>query len=370
MTPLTIAFHAAFRHAGAERAETETVIVNATSGALEGIGEGCPRSYVTGESVASALDFFAEHKQAVLGLHSLDDIRDFIARFQPAIDANPAAWCAIELALLDLFGKEQQSSLETVLDLPPIEQPCRYSAILSAGTAEGFAKQLAHYQAQGFTQFKIKLSGDAARDAAYVACLRNAGISPSQVRADANRLWVDAATAIAYLSGLDYAFWAIEDPLHRMQAEALAHIAQSRNCRMILDEYFLRRDHFLDLSENGPWIINVRVSKMGGLLRSLAIIRHAVTAGIPVIVGAQVGETSILTRAGICAAHACKDQLFAQEGAFGNFLLTADPCIPSLTFGKAGILSLHPSLTKPGLGLEWQTESPLTRSAPAAPSTN
>lgn len=352
MTPLVIPFQSAFRHAGAERAQTESVIVKALND-QEGVGEGCPRSYVTGESVDSALKFFNQYKRALIGVSSIGDIQDFVHRFQQEIDANPAAWCAIELALLDLLGKERQLPLEVLLGLAPITQPHRYSAVLSAGSAEGFAKQLTQYKAQGFLQFKIKLSGNAELDTAYVASLRDTGVPPSQVRADANRLWEDAYTAIAYLRMLNYEFWAIEDPIRSMDVDAMARLARECNCRIILDENFLRLEQFEELPPKGPWIINLRVSKMGGLLRSLAVVREAKSHAIPIIVGAQVGETSVLTRAGICAAHACEDALLAQEGAFGTLLLASDPCEPMLMFKKAGILELQPAFSKPGLGLKF-----------------
>jgi hypothetical protein len=92
---------------------------------------------------------------------------------------------------------------------------------------------------------------------------------------------------------------------------------------------------------------------MGGLLRSLDVIREAHTCNIGVIVGAQVGETSLLTRAALPVAQAAGDRLVAQEGAFGTFLLERDVCDPPLMFGAKGQLDIssYPSLTSPGFGL-------------------
>ena len=55
-----VPFKQVFRHASASRARAENVIVAARSsdGAV-GYGEGCPRGYVTGESVVSAHEFIA-----------------------------------------------------------------------------------------------------------------------------------------------------------------------------------------------------------------------------------------------------------------------------------------------------------------------
>ena len=53
---LTIPFNAAFKHASAERAATQTLWVEArTADGMIGYGEGCPREYVTGRELCKAL---------------------------------------------------------------------------------------------------------------------------------------------------------------------------------------------------------------------------------------------------------------------------------------------------------------------------
>ena len=171
---------------------------------------------------------------------------------------------------------------------------------------------------------------------------------------DANNFWKSADSAVSYLRSLDHPFLGIEEPIGSKQYAALAVMADALTCRIILDESFVAVDQlrFLELPER--WLINIRVSKMGGLLRSLAIVAAARARGIPLIVGAQVGETSVLTRAALTVAQAAGADLVAQEGAFGTFLLEHDVCEPSLMFGAGGVLDVasYPSLTQPGLGVQ------------------
>ena len=82
--------------------------------------------------------------------------------------------------------------------------------------------------------------------------------------------------------------------------------------------------------------MNVRVSKMGGIGRSLEVVEAAAKLGVGVIVGAQVGETSILTRAGLTVMQAARQSLVAAEGAFGTHLLREDLTEESLMFGDGG----------------------------------
>ena len=72
------------------------------------------------------------------------------------------------------------------------------------------------------------------------------------------------------------------------------------------------------------------------------------------IVGAQVGETSLLTRAGLLVAAAAAASLLGQEGAFGTYLLEQDVCEPPLVFGAGGTLDADDLglASRPGLGID------------------
>jgi L-alanine-DL-glutamate epimerase-like enolase superfamily enzyme len=175
-----------------------------------------------------------------------------------------------------------------------------------------------------------------------------------RVRVDANNLWRSADEAIWFLRALDYPFFAVEEPIAPNQYGELARVADELRCQIVLDESFLRASQFEQLVDTrGRWLVNVRVSKMGGLLRSLHVIDGARSAGIGIIVGAQVGETSLLTRAALTIAQAASDILLAQEGAFGTLLLEREVCDPPLMFGAGGVLDVaaYPSLAQPGFGV-------------------
>jgi L-alanine-DL-glutamate epimerase-like enolase superfamily enzyme len=270
------------------------------------------------------------------------------------LDVNPAAWCAIELAILDVFAREYGRTVEALLSLLPLRGPFRYSAVLGDASLEAFQATAEQYRRVGFRDFKIKLSGQLEHDRRKLDLLRNWGAPAPRIRLDANNLWSTAAEATAFLRQLDCAFFAVEEPIRKGQYAELARIAEALACKVILDESFIRSAQLPLLPDPaGQWLINVRVSKMGGLLRALDVIREARTRDIGVIVGAQVGETSLLTRAALPVAQEAGDRLVAQEGAFGTFLLERDVCNPPLMFGAEGQLdtSAYPSLTSPGFGL-------------------
>ena len=352
---LAIPFKLSFSHASATRAGTQAILVRAGArdGAV-GFGEGCPREYVTGESVSTAQTFIAryvdEWRRQIAGV---DGLRAWIGAHAEEIDANPAAWAAVETALLDLLARQRGCPVETLLGLAALEGSFRYTAVIGDGPAREFDAQLARYRQAGFRDFKIKLSGERARDQAKAGALRGAGIAPECVRADANNLWRDAAAAIEDLEAIGFPFFALEEPLQAGDYAGMARVAAARGAAVIVDESMARAAQLESLCGAAErWIVNLRVSKMGGVLRSLDFLARAKERGLRVIVGAHVGETSLLTRAALTVARAAGDALAGQEGAFGTHLLERDVVERPLMFGAAGRLDAAAFAAAPGWGLD------------------
>jgi L-Ala-D/L-Glu epimerase len=348
-------FRYSFKHGAAERSETESVfVVIRDKKGNTGYGEGCTRAYVTGETIDSAAAFLKRSRLDMQHVKSQQDLKEYTTDNSDLIDRNPAAWCAAELAFLDLFAKARNKPVESLFGLPQARPAYQYSAVLGDSEPAAFHKQYHQYRKLGFTDFKIKLSPDLSRDMEKVAIMRNdsPGIS---VRADANNLWTSADEAAAHIAALDVPLWAIEEPLMVGQMQELHELYRTLGIKVILDESFLKVSQIGLLSEDpGCWIVNIRISKMGGLLRSLETASALLELGVPIIVGAQVGETSLLTRAALPVADAAAGLLRAQEGAFGTLLLGKDPFRPVFQFEKRGYLpeTAINHRGHPGFGLE------------------
>lgn len=347
-------FRVTVRHASAVRDATENIIVRVrTASGAVGVGEGCPRRYVTGETVESARSFLrGAAPGAAESAETVDGLRSWMADHRKSIDANPAAFCAMELALLDALARQQRVSVERLLGYPDLSGTFRYTAVIGDSGRWLFALLLQRYLSRGIRDFKLKLSGGLERDRRKLARLRRRGATV-RVRVDANNLWSDADACIEHLRSLDYRFTAIEEPLAVNDLDGFARIAAALDTPIVIDESGRRGEQLDHLP--GPvdgWILNCRVSKMGGLLRSLATVEAARALGIGVVVGAHVGETSILTRAALTVAAHAGDALVAQEGAFGTNLLRRDLVSPVLMFGRRGELDLAGVVdpAAPGLG--------------------
>ena len=349
LSRLQIPFRTAFKHAAAERAATEAVVAVVDSRQLvRGYGEGCPRSYVTGESLESCEAFLADHCADLLGIGSVSALCSWVESHSADIDRNPAAWCAIETALLDLFGKIDGVSIESLLGLAPLSGSFRYTAVLGAPDAKTFAAQLEQYRRLGMTDYKLKVSGDPATDRANIEAIHSA--PNTTLRLDANNLWREWSDAFTYLEPFCERFWAIEEPLAPNDYASLLTLGDRLSCKIILDESFCRITQCDALiAERDRWLPNIRLSKMGGLIRSLAVAKRCADIGLKFVVGAQVGETSILTRLALSLANQARSSVAAQEGAFGTYLLAHDVTDTPLMFGALGELPAPP--TAPGLGM-------------------
>lgn len=349
---LNIPFKHSFSHASATRNSTEAVLVKVMSqSGLTGFGEGCPRSYVTGETVDTAVTFFEQNKKNISQIESIADLKDWVNVHQVDVDENPAAWCAVELALLDLLGQEQRKSIEPLLKLPTLSGDFQYTAVLGASKLEAFRAQSQQYLQMGFTDYKIKITGDLEQDKQRICVLRELK-EKIIVRLDANNFWDSAEQALQYIKALDYDFFAIEEPLRVGDYEGCISIYKDLGTPIILDESFLKAKQFDQIAKAPEtWIINIRISKMGGILRSLEIAEQAKKCLIPIIVGAQVGETSILTRAALTIANSYRTILLGQEGAYGTYLLKNDVVEQPLMFEKGGRLSVAEQSKGNGFGL-------------------
>lgn len=338
----------AFVHASAARRRSASVLVVLKDGdGRSGLGEGAPRPYVTGETLESVQAWLrANALDVVARVTDLPSLNRWASDNAAEIDRAPSAFCALETALLDLFARREGLSVETLLGLRAQVQPLQATAVYGASGPLSHALLTLRYRRAGMTDAKLKLTGDPRRDLHRARDLSRRG----RLRLDANNLWPDADAATSALAPLSAHAWAVEEPVNARDWGALAEVSARTGMAVVLDESLGGPNDLTRLVSGPAYIANLRISRLGGVLRTIQTARAVAARGLPMVLGAHVGETSLLARIGLTVAAAV-GPLEGYEGGYGPRLITKDPFSPSVGFDRDGRLSPAQIPAGPGWGL-------------------
>lgn len=345
-----------FKHAASERSRSESVFLKCLTGTgAVGFGECLPRKYVTGETRDGAFELLhGAVLPRLVGLRfaSLREVEQFLEEcdgraprgwVEPATPQG-AAWCAVDLALLDAFGRSfgARPLAGRATERPPA---LRYSGVLSADGGARLARGALKQRLFGLRQIKLKVSRETS-DGTVRRVRRLCG-SGAELRVDANMAW-RVGEAIAHIESMSrHGIRCFEQPLAAEDLDGMARLCAETGADVMADESFTTRESLAELvARRACTAVNARISKCGGLLATLARCREALAAGLAVQLGCQVGESSLLSSAQLLLASAV-GRVRSAEGCFGRHLLREDPATPVLQFGFGG----RPPASPRGAGL-------------------
>jgi len=363
---INIPFNVTFSHSSYSRSTVEGIIVEIhTEDGLIGYGETLPRDYVTGETHTSVVRHLLKNvfprlnKKTFL---SWQDTLDWLELFEEHIpELSKHEMCvkaAIELALLDVHAKVLNEPLIKLLaEYQPSAKKIdniEYSAIYSSGNEKVYQKYNSVFAPYNFRQVKFKVGVDLEKELEMAKQLKRDHGQSVQLRIDANEAWnlEQAIKSLKEFSKLGVV--CCEQPLPAN--EQLLYPALMKEVGSYIH---LCADESLCTIDDAKWlaankavsVFNLRVSKNGGILNALKIARIAKENGIKCQLGSQVGETSILSRAGQILAVLLGDLIF-HEGAFGRQLLSNDICNTPVEFGSDGLYFVNSLYEDVGLGLD------------------
>ena len=352
------------QHASHTRTETDNVVIRVIlDDGTQGFGEGVPREYVTGETIDSALALL---KQSDLpaqleDCHTFHSALTLIERLRLAPIPNDVrgcqgngAHCAIELALLDAFGKHFQHPVSDVTkllahdDLFEPREHVRYSGAITS--AQGFKARIAAWKMwiYGFQQLKLKVGIDGQNDVERIGTIRRRVGRKMDIRIDANEAWTPDNVRQRILELKPFNISCVEQPVPHEQVAVLAEVRRAVGVPIMLDESLCSMIDAEHAEENDTCdLVNLRLSKCGGFIATLRLAQHARRHKIGYQLGCQVGETAILSAAGRHFASSVKDIRYL-EGSYDNHLVREALATTDLTFGWGG---WAPALEGPGLGI-------------------
>lgn len=351
-------------HATHSRTETDNLVVRCVlSDGSVGFGEGVPRDYVTGETTDFALDLL---RKSDLKAQLAAGAADFVAaahlaerlRLAPVpgderlIQGN-AARCAVELALLDAFGRAFGEPLMNVTKLlaPGLYEPrdrVQYSGAITKAKGPKARIYPLIFRLFGFRQMKLKVGIAGYDDIRRTGVIRRWAGRKMDIRIDANEAWSPGEVEQRLRELEPFGISSVEQPVRHEDVAALAEVRKRVKVPIMLDES-LCGEVDAERAVRGGWcdLFNLRLSKCGGFIPTLRLAELARRHGLGYQLGCQVGETGILSAAGRHFATSVKDIRYL-EGSYDRHLVLERLTKEDLTFRRGG---WAPALVGCGLGV-------------------
>jgi muconate cycloisomerase len=353
-------FRFEFSHSLRRRVSAANIVVevDAEGGSIRGYGEGAPRTYVTGESQLSAC-------RSVVGLSQerhfpwhLDDVAqvwEFIDRL-PDEKVRNAATCALESALLDALGQFQGRHILDYFARDFYTGTIHYGAAFPLTDRDTILAGCRTIRDMGIRKIKLKLGNDFRQNQEILESVHQGFGDGYDLKVDVNGVW-DGEMAAGHLPLFQkYRVGVVEQPFGRedpqsaevaglMKAFGIALMADESACSLA-DVEKLKREGLYDM-------VNVRLSKCGGLRRSLRMIDYLRKNGVAFQIGCHLGESGLLSAAGRVLCLLCGDAVY-YDGCYDAWLLKENITGENVSFGWGGQAG---PLGGPGLGVKTDPEN-------------
>jgi muconate cycloisomerase len=332
----------------------------------EGWGEGIPRRRLTGQAPLEAWEYLVSlplRPQLSPECQSWADVVRLCWNLRTDCLARPLRKgfdhplrCALELAVLDAFGRYFGQPIREAARFLPGEigplgekSAVQYSATIMGASPATEAVRALFVRWYGFRHCKIKvgLQTDLRREIKRIRRLRRLLGREMDIRLDANGAWSTADLHRLVPALTSCRISALEDPVSAEELPALAAARKRIPVAIILDEPVITEADVTEAAASGACdIVNIRLSKCGGFLRSVSLAARLRAAGIGVQLGCHPGESGLLSAAGRHFATIVPELRYV-EGSYDRFIFRKLVTKEDLTFGRGG---WAPTLSTPGVG--------------------
>lgn len=324
-----------------------TVVAIHTDAGITGYGEICPLgpAYLAAYA-AGARAGIAEVAPHLVGLDPTQ-LQVMNRRMDQALRGHPYVKSALDMACWDLLGKASGQSVATLLGGCYDDDFPLYRAI-SQDTPEAMAESVALYRSQGYTKFQLKVGGNPDTDIARIQCAASKLQSGDVLIADANTGWTQHQ-AMRVADAVRNVDVYIEQPcLHYEECLAVRH---HTNRPFVLDEviddvHMVLRGY----ADKAMDIINLKISKVGGLTKARQIRDLCVSLGIAMTIEDTWGG-DIVTAAIAHMAHSTPPELLFTATDFNSYVtVSIAEGAPQRLDGRLA------ASTAPGLGIRPRME--------------
>lgn len=297
-----------------------TVVEIVTNTDLVGYGEVCPLGpfYLPafGAGARAGIGELAQHLlgQDPTNIVAINSIMD------TALLGHPYVKSAIDMACWDLLGKACNKPVCDLLGGRQGESIELYRAI-SQRPAEQMAENVAQYRDEGYRRFQLKVGGDVKVDIKRIRAASEVLQSGEVLIADANTGWRvdDAARVVNAVRDIDVY---IEQPC--ISYEHCLSIRRRTQLPFVLDELIDSVGALLQAqSDLAMDVINLKISKVGGISKARLIRDLCVTLNIPMTIEDSWGG-DIITAAIAHLAHSTPEQFRFTATDFNSYVTVSN----------------------------------------------
>ncbi len=258
-----------------------TVVAVETDAGIIGYAECCPLGSAYLPAYALGVrSGIAELAPKLIGLDPTD-LGTLNRHMDAVLRGHPYVKAPLDIACWDILGKVTGMPVYKLLGGAAQDRIALYRAI-SQESPEAMAGKIAGYRQEGYTKFQLKVGGNADTDIARIHQTR-AILAPGDILvADANTGWTraEAARIVSAIANVDVY---IEQPCPTYE-ECLS--VRRRTARpFVLDEVIDDVGTLMTaLTEDAMDIINLKISKVGGLTKARLLRDICVTTGTPMTI--------------------------------------------------------------------------------------
>jgi L-Ala-D/L-Glu epimerase len=358
---LKIPFKMSISHAAkAGRSSSDSLVLRVDAVTASGYGEAVIRDYVTG-SLGCAGEAEGEAVRQVNRLlrplagreTSWGEASEMLSGAACTAGELPLL-CAAETAIMDLECRLAGLDIYELLDAAPLRSEVAYGGAIPMVPPEGVARFIASYVGFGFPNLKVKVGADPAFNIRVLEACRGAAGPGFDIRVDANSSWDPRACEAQLEICRRFGVSLVEAPFpDSPAADDAMREARTRGFRFMADEGLCTADDVRRVASSRAFdVLNLRLSKNGGLRRTLWLAREASREGLAYQLGCMVGETGILSALGRAAGALLPDPLYV-EGSYDDVLLSENVTTESFGFGRGG---RAPVLRARGIGYAVDSE--------------
>ncbi len=320
-----------------------TVVAIETDAGVTGYGEVCPLGPVYLPAYAAgARAGIAEIAPHLLGMDPTQ-VNVVYQAMDRALMGHPYAKSAIDMACWDLLGKTCGQPICNLLGGRFGDDHVLYRAISQQSPSQ-MADKVAGYRAEGYRRFQLKVGADPETDIARIRAVAKLMQDGDILVADANTGWLmhEAARVVRGVRDIDVY---IEQPCATYE-ECLS-IRRRTDHPFVLDELICNIPELMRaVSDQAMDIINIKISKLGGITKAREIRDVCVSLGIAMTIEDTWGG-DIVTAAISHLAHSTPPEFLFTSTDFNSYVtVSLAKGAPQRNNGRMSAPS------DPGLGVE------------------